>query len=95
MRSPERPQIPEWARKERASDLAWIKENWHIFWPAAQQGYKESGRDGIVVDTTARPTGEGNPFAYLPETGIEKLKDRMPYGWSGPYMGAGGYAFEK
>ena len=75
MPSLERPSIPDWAAKERASDLAWIKENWHIFWPAAERGYKESGRGAIVVDTTSRPTGEGNPFIYLPEVEIEKMDD--------------------
>ena len=72
----DRPQIPEWAQKERASDLAWIGENLHVFWPAAQQGYQEQGRGAIVVDATSRPTGGGHPFAYLPEAGVEKLNEQ-------------------
>lgn len=67
--------FPEWAKRERASDLSWIGENLHIFWPAAQKGFQEAGRGAIVVDTTTRPTGQGNPFLYLAEAGIEKLND--------------------
>jgi hypothetical protein len=61
-----RPHIPEWAEKERLSDLAWILENLHVFWPAAQLGYEEWGRGAITIDTTARPVpGKGNPMWYL------------------------------
>jgi hypothetical protein len=28
------PDIPDWAREERQSDLNWIKENFSSFWPA-------------------------------------------------------------
>ncbi len=75
MSLPERRRIPDWAARERARDLAWIQENLHIFWPAAQHAYAEQGRGAIVVDTASRPTGEGNPFLYLPETEVEKLPD--------------------
>lgn len=73
---PERPRIPEWAARERAGDLAWIRENLHVFWPAVQRAYQDLGRGAIAVDTTARPTGAGHPFTYLPEAGIEKLKEQ-------------------
>jgi hypothetical protein len=75
MPHPERQQIPDWAQRERTSDLAWIGENLHVFWPAAQQGYQEHGRGAIVVDTTSRPTGAGHPFAYLPQAGIEQMNE--------------------
>jgi hypothetical protein len=72
-------QFPSWAERERASDLIWISENLHVFWPAAQQGYAERGRGAIVVDATQRPTGEGHPFDYFPralvgETGDEDTR---------------------
>jgi hypothetical protein len=67
--------IPEWAKRERASDFAWIGENLHVFWPAARKGYVELGRGAIVVDTTSQPTGAGNPMAYLPESEIEQQND--------------------
>ena len=58
------------------SDLAWLSENTHVFWPAAQQQYQEQGRGAIVVDTTVQPVeGKGNPFAYFPQEGIEKGDD--------------------
>jgi hypothetical protein len=64
--------FPEWAEQERAGDLAWIGENLHIFWPAAQLGYETVGRGAIVVDTTLRPTGGGHPFGYLDQVAIEQ-----------------------
>jgi hypothetical protein len=64
-----------WAERERASDLAWISENMHVFWPVAQQGYEEQGRGAIVVDTTKRPTGEGHPFGYFTQAMVEQTGD--------------------
>jgi hypothetical protein len=60
--------IPPWAERERGRDLAWIQENVHIFFPAAQQGFAESGRGAIVSDTTTLVQHEGglsNLFAYM------------------------------
>lgn len=71
----ERRRVPAWAERERSGDLAWIKENLHVFWPAVQQGYEEFGRGVIVVDTTSRPTGAGHPFIYLPQEGVERTAD--------------------
>lgn len=71
----ERWRFPAWAERERTGDLAWIKENLHVFWPVAQQGYEELGRGAIVVDTTSRPTGEGHPFGYLPQAMVEQQGD--------------------
>lgn len=59
--------IPRWAEQERLSDMLWIGENLSVLWPVAQAGYAELGRGAIVVDTTARPTGKGHPFGYLPQ----------------------------
>ena len=65
MREHDRRHLPAWAERERLGDLAWIGENLQVFWPAAQKAHEDLGRGAIVVDTTSRPTGEGNPFAYL------------------------------
>src|SRR5437667_12150984 len=75
MTKTERQPLPEWAKRERSSDLQWIRENLSVFWKAAQRSYAEQGRGAIVVDTTSRPTGTGNPFAYMNEKGIENLED--------------------
>ena len=75
---PERnhPPTPEWARRKRASDLAWITENLAVFWPAARQAYVELGRGALVVDTTSQPVeGGGHPFAYFPQDIIEEQGD--------------------
>jgi hypothetical protein len=55
--------------------MAWIAENAHVFWPAAQQQHQALGRGAIVVDTTLRPTGGGHPFAYYPQTHINETGD--------------------
>ena len=75
---PEREQkrhIPPWAERERLADMVWITENLHVFWPAAQAGFAEADRGAIVVDTTVRPTGAGNPFAYYPQEMIVAFGD--------------------
>jgi hypothetical protein len=66
-----RRKIPEWARQQRLSDMAWITENLHLFWPAAQQQYQALGRGAIVVDTTLRPAGGGHPFTYYPQEQVD------------------------
>lgn len=67
--------MPEWAQRERNNDLAWISDNLYVFWPAAQQAYKELGRGAIVVDTTSRPTPQGHPFGYVSQEGIGEMED--------------------
>lgn len=73
---PRRGEIPEWAAKERESDLAWIGENLHVFLPAAQQGFTVAGRGAIVTDTAILVVQEGgrqsHPFGYIPLPEIEQ-----------------------
>ena len=58
--------IPEWAQRERMADLAWVAENLHILWPAAEAGYRGLGRGALVVDTISQPEPDkGNPFGYF------------------------------
>src|SRR5215207_2697160 len=62
------PDIPEWARAERQSDLAWIAENLPSFWPAAQAQFRAQGRGVVVIDTTIQPDPNvGHPMYYLPQ----------------------------
>jgi len=75
MRERDKGRFPAWAQRERAGDLAWIRENLHVFWPAAQRACEELGRGAIVVDTTSRPTGEGHPFGYFPQEKVEQTGD--------------------
>lgn len=76
MRPEQEPQrLPDWARKERASDMAWISENLHVFWPAAQAGYEAIGRGALLIDTTiviAEEGRAGNPIFYVPQADIEE-----------------------
>lgn len=62
--------LPEWARQERVSDLAWLGENLHVLWPAAERSYRAEGRGAVVIDTTQtveHENGAGNPMFYLNE----------------------------
>ena len=73
--SPERP-IPDWARRERLSDLMWLGDNLHVFWPAAQQQYEEQGRGALVVDIMVKVGEEGvHPFTYATQELIEEGDD--------------------
>ena len=67
--------FPAWAERERAGDLAWIRENLFLFWPVAQQGYADLGRGAILVDITLRPTRAGHPFTYVPQAIVEQHAD--------------------
>jgi hypothetical protein len=67
--------IPEWAHKERLSDMVWIGQNVEAFWRAAQQQYREQGRGAIVVDTTVQAASGGHPFFYYSQAQIIEMGD--------------------
>src|SRR5437762_10261571 len=72
----ERPELPEWAREERQSDIAWIRENMLLFREAARTAFQGGGRGAIVVDTTSLPVeGMGHPFGYYLQETIEGTND--------------------
>lgn len=74
--NPERRHIPEWAARERQSDLAWIRDNLHVFTPAAEEAFAQYGRGALVVDTTVQPVpGGGHPFGYFTREQIEAYDD--------------------
>ncbi|MCG3209296.1 MAG: hypothetical protein FOGNACKC_02917 [Anaerolineae bacterium] len=65
-----RESLPDWAAAERGQDLAWIRENLAVLWPAAQVGYQLVGRGAVVVDAQLRPNGEGLRFGYLDQAAL-------------------------
>lgn len=67
--------IPDWAKRERLSDMAWIVENFEAFCSAVQQQYQSQGRGAIVVDTTVQGSNGGHPFFYYPQDQLIKLGD--------------------
>ncbi len=70
-----RKEIPDWARKERVSDWAWIAENMHVLWPGAQKAFKEQGRGALMIDTLTvveHAGGSGNPMYYMAEKAVEE-----------------------
>jgi hypothetical protein len=71
--TPENPNIPDWAQRERQADFAWIQENLDVFWTVATTALEDAGRGAIVVDTTLEPVpGAGNPFAYFSQEQVEE-----------------------
>ena len=63
--TPENPDIPACAQRERRADLDWINQNLEAFWTASTLAHEDEGRGAIVVDTAIQPIrGVGNPFAY-------------------------------
>ena len=67
---------PEWALRERRSDLGWISENIATFQLMATAAYEEAGRGAIVVDITSQPIpGGGHPFGYVVQDEIERSGD--------------------
>jgi hypothetical protein len=82
----EEPDIPEWAREERQSDLKWIAENLPSFWPAAQAQFAARGRGVVVIDTTQQPDpNAGHPMYYLPR----ELAEESPRRHIIPHRGDG------
>lgn len=64
-----RTEIPDWAARERQADIEWIRENLHVFWPAAKLSFEEFGRGALIVNTNAvmrQDEHKGNPIFYLP-----------------------------
>lgn len=71
-----RPDVPEWAQKERLSDQLWLQDNFHILWPAAKTAFNDFGRGAIVVDTISQPIpGAGHPFGYFSREQLEEYDD--------------------
>jgi hypothetical protein len=77
----ERRRFPAWAERERTGDLAWIKENLHVFWPVAQQGYEEHGRGAIVVDTTLALPVKVTHSSICPKKRLRRPETLTPSGW--------------
>lgn len=72
----ERRESPEWARREREGDLAWIQENASVIQFVAQTALEASGRGVVVVDTTFNPPPEfGQAFAYFSQEIVDKDYD--------------------
>ena len=54
----------------------WIRDNFHILWPAAKSAFQDFGRGAIVVDTTSQPiSGAGHPFGYFSHEQLQEHDD--------------------
>jgi hypothetical protein len=74
--TPENPNIPDWAQRERQGDLGWIAENLDAFSAIASLAFKDEGRGAIVVDVMSQPVpGAGHPFGYFSQETIEQQDD--------------------
>lgn len=71
--TPENSKLPDWAQRERESDLHLIAENQNLFWTSAALAFVETGRGAIVVDTTIQFMPDaGHPFGYVSQEQIEE-----------------------
>lgn len=72
----ERRDTPEWARKEREGDLAWIQENASVIQFVARTSHEAGGRGVVAVDTTFNALPEfGLAFAYFSQEAVDELYD--------------------
>jgi hypothetical protein len=55
--------------------MAWLAENLHVLWPAAQSAYAQAGRGAITIDTTVQPPDRGHPFYYLTQEQLQEFND--------------------
>lgn len=62
--------LPDWGKREKAQDLAWIQDNVHRLWPVARLGYDLVGRGSVVVDTRIVQSG-GYLVGYANQTAID------------------------
>lgn len=67
--------IPDWARQERETDLAWIRANLALFFPLATMAFAEHGRGAVVVDTTVQMPKQGHPAGYVPQELLAEIQD--------------------
>ena len=69
--------IPPEPDKTTAAELAWLKENLHIFWAAAEIGYRDEGRGALVIDAYSEPLGQATQFHYTPQAQFEEQEDEV------------------
>jgi hypothetical protein len=78
--------IPDWAQRERWTDLAWIGDNLPAFTSAARIAYEHLGRGAIVIDTAFLTTSNSHPAAYFTEGEILRYEDPDINRLVGQYM---------
>ncbi len=67
--------LPDWAERERWTDLAWIADNLPAFHSAASIAYEVLGRGAVVVETTYHTQHGSHPAAYLTQEQIARYED--------------------
>ena len=72
--APENRGIPDWARRDRQADPAWIQGNPDVFSTAA--AFEDAGPGAVVVDTTLEPIpGAGASSACFSQEQLEEQAD--------------------
>lgn len=67
--------LPDWAVRERWTDLAWISDNLPAVTSAARIAYDALGRGAVVIDTAYLTAGGSHPAAYFTEGEILRYDD--------------------
>jgi hypothetical protein len=69
------PAMPDWARREREIDLAWLAGNLDQVRPLAEQGHSLVGRGALVIDVTLLSEREEIPLLFCSQPTIERTGD--------------------
>ena len=67
--------IPDWAKRERWIDLAWIGDNLPNFWSAACIPYEVLGCGAMVDEITYRSEEGSHPAAYLTQEQVARYEE--------------------
>jgi hypothetical protein len=68
-------ELPDWAARERWTDLAWISDNLPAVTSAARIAYEEVGRGAVVIDSAYLTANGSHPAAYFTESEILRYDD--------------------
>ncbi len=73
----ERGNWPDWFVRERAADMAWIRDNGESLRTVADAQYQQHGRGALTVDVSMPPKPEGYHFYYFTAEYLEHF-DELP-----------------
>lgn len=66
-----RPVLPEWAQRERWTDLAWLSDRLPLLHPLAGAAFDACGRGALLIDTTRQFPEQGHPYVYLGQGALD------------------------
>ena len=70
-----RPVLPEWAQRERWTDLAWLSDRLPLLHLLAGAAFDACGRGALLIDTTRQFPERGHPTVYLGQGALVAYAD--------------------